>query len=77
MRLESYSTTGINITQWMVLKIRFRTLKFYLKNYISCVDGKRKKRRLFAKTYNGLGYAEKEIKRQNHPRVRANFGKIS
>jgi len=63
MRLESYSTIGISslLSAWMVLKIRFRTLKFYLKNYISC-GWKEKKRRAFAKTCNS-GYAEKGTER--------------
>jgi len=42
---------------WMVLKIRFRTLKFYLKNYISC-ERKEKKRKAFAKTCNGSDYCK-------------------
>jgi len=48
---------------WMVLKIRFRTLKFYLKNYILC-GRKERKKKAFAKTGNGSGYAEKETERQ-------------
>jgi len=42
MRLKNYSTTGI--IQYMALKIRFCTLKFYLKNYISCGRKKKKKK---------------------------------
>jgi len=43
----------------MVLKIRFRTSKFYLKYLSLYLLWKEKKRRAFAKTYNGSGYGEK------------------
>jgi len=48
---------------WMVLKIRFRTLKFLFKK-LYLLWAERKKRRAFAKTCNDSGYAEKETEYQ-------------
>jgi len=62
------------LSAWMILKIRFCTLKFYLKNYIS--RGRKEKKKKSSRKHVTARTTLKRGPNANHLCVRANFSKV-